>query len=234
LAAKKILQNGKNANEDTGKIVEVNEQAAALTGYREATLREMSVSELVLPGQSDDYSELFFQPDQVSTDTLPDGTPLRFKRADGSTVPIDMVSNYVEIDDQQYRLGIVRDITDRRERIRELERKRDFLQQIQEAVNLGGWEGILDSELNVWSEEAYRILGLPQDTEPTAEAAIECFHPEDRPTIESAFDELITNGTPYDFDSDWHLLRTVLPVGCALSASHSTTKILANSSLFAV
>jgi len=233
LASKKILQNGKNANEDTGKIVEVNEQAAALTGYREATLREMSVSELVPPGQSDDYSELFFQPDQVSTDTLPDGTPLRFKRADGSTVPIDMVSNYVEIDDQQYRLGIVRDITDRRERIRELERKRDFLQQIQEAVNLGGWEGILDSELNVWSEEAYRILGLPQDTEPTAEAAIECFHPEDRPSNPRSTNSLLTERHT-TCDSDWHLLRTVLPVGCALSASHSTTKILANSSLFAV
>ena len=120
--------------------------------------------------------------------------------ARGSTIPVEIASNSVEIGDQQYRLAIIRDITTRRQRVEELERNRDFLQQIQEAVNLGGWAGRLDSKSGTWSDEVYRILGLPQDTEPTAEAAFECFHPEDRPIIEEAFTALTTNGTPYDLE----------------------------------
>ena len=189
------------ADASTGEIAEVNTQATVLTGYTESTLREMSVSELVPSQQRDEYTKLFFHgPEEISTETLPDGTQARFERADGSTIPVEIASNSVEIGDQQYRLAIIRDITTRRQRIKELERNRDFLRQIQEAVNLGGWEGRLDTESGTWSDEVYRILGLPQDTEPTAEAAFECFHPEDRPIIEEAFTALTTNGTPYDLE----------------------------------
>jgi signal transduction histidine kinase len=51
-----------------------------------------------------------------------------------------------------------------------------------------------------WSEELYRIHGLPLDANPTPEEAIEFYHPDDRDTIREAFDRLTTEGEPYDLE----------------------------------
>lgn len=93
-----------------------------------------------------------------------------------------------------------------RERERELERTRDFLEQTQEVLSVGGWEVDLRSESLHWTDEVYRIHDLPLEFEPTIEEALDHYHPEDRPVVEGAFDRLRTEGEPYDLE-----LRLVTP-----------------------
>jgi PAS domain S-box-containing protein len=82
----------------------------------------------------------------------------------------------------------------------ELERTRQFLQDSQDVAKVGGWEVSLRSERMRWSDELYRIHGLPLDASPTPEEAIEFYHPEDRDSIREAFDRLTTEGEPYDLE----------------------------------
>ena len=93
-----------------------------------------------------------------------------------------------------------RDITERTERKRELERNREFLEQTQNVANVGGWEIDLRTESLRWTDEVYRIHGADMEFEPTVEDGIEFYHPEDRTTVQDAVERVATEGEPYDLE----------------------------------
>ena len=187
------------ADAATGEITDVNQRAVELTGYTESELRAMDVFELHPGGQRERYVRLFDErSERAPRDRFDDGTPLYIRRADGTDVPIEMSTSTVALDDRTLVQGFVRDISDRRERERELERHREFLQQTQEFVSVGGWELTLDPERLRWTDEVYRIHDLPLDTDLTAAMALEFYHPDDSDRIEAAFDRLVSEGEPYD------------------------------------
>jgi len=195
------------ADTETAIISEANEKAAELTGYAQSQLEGMSVLDLHPPEERDRYAELFgTRLSDGPRDRFADGSPLYIRRADGTDCPIEMSVSSLNIDGRELIQGVVRDISVRREREQELERTKEFLQQTQEAANLGGWEYDLRSETLRWSEEVYRIHGLPPEFEPTVSGALELFHPEDRSVISDAFEELTTEGEPYDLE-----IRIVTP-----------------------
>ncbi|WP_253736723.1 PAS domain-containing protein [Halohasta salina] len=96
--------------------------------------------------------------------------------------------------------GITTDITGRKEREEELRRSRDLIEQTQENASIGWWEADLVDDTLHWSDEVYRIHDRPVDQEVTLADGIEFYHPEDRPTIQEAFDRLRTEGEPYELE----------------------------------
>jgi len=167
----------------------------------------MSILDLHPPSERDRYAKLF---DTVSSggsessdtphDRFEDGTPLSLRRADGTDCPIEMSVGVVDIDGQEFIQGIVRDISVRREREQELKRTTEFLQQTQEAADIGGWEYDLRSETLRWSDEVCRIHGVPIDYVPDISEALEFYHPEDRSIIRNAFEKLTSESEPYDLE----------------------------------
>lgn len=89
---------------------------------------------------------------------------------------------------------------ERQQHQQELERTSQFLRETQEVASVGGWEFDLRSEEMRWSDEVYRIHGLPLDTNISPEEGIEFYHPDDRDVIKEAFDRLSTEGEPYDLE----------------------------------
>lgn len=89
---------------------------------------------------------------------------------------------------------------ERQQRKREMERTSEFLRETQEVARIGGWEFDLQSETLRWSDEVYRIHGVAPNVDPTADDAIEFYHPEDRDSMREVFDRLITDGEPYDLE----------------------------------
>ena len=187
------------ADADTAIISEANEKAAELTGYAQSQLEGMSVLDLHPPEERDRYVELFAH-SGGPRDRFGDDRPLYIRRADGTDCPIEMSVSTVDIDGQEFVQGIVRDISARREREQELERTREFLQQTQEAADLGGWEYDLRLETLRWSDEVCRIHGVSLDYEPTLSEALTFYHPDDRSTVSDAFEKLTTDGEPYDLE----------------------------------
>jgi PAS domain S-box-containing protein len=212
------------ADTDTAIISEVNEKAAELTGYAQSQLEGMSVLDLHPSSERDRYANLFDteSPGGPASsgnpqDRFEDGTPLSLKCADGTDRPIEMSVSVVDIDGQEFIQGIVRDISVRREREQELERTKEFLQQTQEAADLGGWEYNLRSETLRWSDEVCRLHGVPIDYEPDVSDALKFYHPEDQSIIEDKFEKLTTEGEPYDLElrivADDETVRWVRVIG---------------------
>jgi len=91
------------------------------------------------------------------------------------------------------------DVSERLRRERELERRNDLFAKAQEIADVGAWEYDDRSGELRWTVESHRIHGLPRSFEPTLEAGIEFYHPEDRSTLREAFEGAL-GGEPYDLE----------------------------------
>jgi len=97
-------------------------------------------------------------------------------------------------------VGIHLDIDDRKRREEELERTRELIERTQESASIGWWEVDLIDESLTWSDEVYRIHGVPVDESVDLEEAVDFYHPDDREAIQTAFDRLTEEGEPYDLE----------------------------------
>ncbi|MFW6320667.1 MAG: PAS domain S-box protein [Halohasta sp.] len=114
----------------TGTIETVNERAASLTGFTADELRGMSVLDLHPEADRERYAALLDDGfDERIQSRFDDGTPLVIERSDGTTVPIEIGVSWVDIDDRTAILGIVRDITERREREQDLRIKEQAIEE---------------------------------------------------------------------------------------------------------
>ncbi len=95
---------------------------------------------------------------------------------------------------------VARDVTDRKERRRELQRRNDLFRKAQDIANVGAWEYDVEAEELTWTEQTYEIHGLPPDAEMTPGEAIEAYHPDDRATIREAFERAVETGESYDVE----------------------------------
>jgi len=99
------------------------------------------------------------------------------------------VDNYV---------GFQQDITERRERERELERTRDLLDRTERMADVGGWEIDVDTMDVFWTENLFALLGIDADEEPPLAEALDVYHEEDRPVVEEAVERALDAGEPFD------------------------------------
>ena len=106
-------------------------------------------------------------------------------------------------------IGIARDVTERKraeDAVRDSERK---LSQAQRIAHVGYWDRDLDADRITWSDEVYRIFGLPpQESALSLAQYQELIHPEDRPIVAEAIARAQRGGSRYDVE-----YRVVRPDG---------------------
>ena len=187
---------------DAAEITDVNEAATSLTGYDSVDLEGMTVSDLH-PTQGREQCRRLLEGLAAAgdtTSTLPDGGQLEFRTADGDRVPIEMSASTVELSDGRYIQAIVRDISERVRRERELARERELFAYSQQLASVGGWEYDCRTGVLYWTDEVCRIHGVDETFTPTVEDALSFYHPEDRSDIRVANDRAIEDGEPYDLE----------------------------------
>ncbi|WP_251951908.1 PAS domain-containing protein [Salinibacter ruber] len=98
--------------------------------------------------------------------------------------------------------GIVfsQDITERRRRKEELERKNDLFERAQEIASVGAWEHDVRADEGNWTEKAYELLGYPLDADPNPKNTVRCYHPEDQPRVREALMEAVEDGKSSDLE----------------------------------
>ena len=106
------------------------------------------------------------------------------------------------------RLWVFRDITERKERERELERQEFLFGRVQDIADVGVWEYDPQTDDLTWSDGIRRIHGVDDDYEPTLAEAIDFYHPDDRDEIATAVTRAIEAGEAFDLE-----LRIVRPDG---------------------
>ena len=95
--------------------------------------------------------------------------------------------------------GISRDITDRKKAENELLRQQYFLQKAQEIGQIGTWELDIPKNKLIWTDENYKIFGLPIGSKLTYEYFLNCIHPDDREYVDTEWKASL-GGKPYDIE----------------------------------
>jgi len=182
-----------------GNIQYANPSVEEMLGVNQSDLAGMSRMDFVHPEDRNRVQEAF--ENRVAGDSDRLSLEYRIENVDGEWCWIESRAlSYIEDPAIEGVVVSSREITNRKERERELERSRDFLEQTQKVAKLGGWSVDLQSEMSRWTDEVNRIHGVPTDYEPTIEEGIEFYHPEDRPVVRNAFERLTEDGDPYDLE----------------------------------
>jgi PAS domain S-box-containing protein len=186
--------------DEDGDLRRWNESLAEVTGYADDEIAGTNAlnffDEANQPAIRDSIEEAF-ETGETHVEAALETKP-------GERVPYEFVASVLEDPDgNPVEAGIGRDISDRRNRERTLERTRRLLSQAQRLANVGGWEldATADPPELEWSDEVYRIFGVPVGDPIDSERALGFYHPDDRPRIEAAVDAALENGESYDLES---------------------------------
>lgn len=93
-----------------------------------------------------------------------------------------------------------REITERKDRERELERIRDFFTEAERLGNLGAWEFNAAGEV-VWTAGTRRIHEVDDEYDPTLEDGIKFFHPDDQDRLRDVVDAALEQGEAFDVEA---------------------------------
>jgi PAS domain S-box-containing protein len=126
----------------------------------------------------------------------------RVQRPDGSERWVyDCATPVRDADGDVTRIvGIASDVTERKERERELELVGDLLQETERIADVGGWEIDTETQEVFWTDHLFEVLGVESEEEPPLEEALDVYHEDDRHVVESAVGEALETGEPFDVE----------------------------------
>ncbi len=98
-------------------------------------------------------------------------------------------------------VGIIADITERKEALAALEKSENRLVEAQEISKTGSFEVQFGEDELYWSAEMYRMLGVdPETFVPTQHNYLQFTHPDDRAGYQDAIRTCLRRGTPMTFE----------------------------------
>ncbi|WP_187434005.1 PAS domain S-box protein [Paenibacillus methanolicus] len=161
-----------------GKYIQVNASAVRLSGYSAAELMRRDFAGLIVPQDLPRVREHFYR----AADGAAQSYPVRIIRADGATRNF-IVNNFPIYDRGQIVgvYGIAKDVTSEYVTEALLRKSISLLEQSQSIAHIGSWEMNAKSKRMYWSQESFRIFGMPpsRDGHVEHERLLEAVTPED-------------------------------------------------------
>lgn len=81
-----------------------------------------------------------------------------------------------------------------------LRRSDDLMKKTGRLAHVGGWKLDVANNNLSWTDETYRIHGVPKNITPKIESIIECYPPDSRAQFLSAIEGAINSSTPFDLE----------------------------------
>jgi len=108
-------------------------------------------------------------------------------------------TRYINKNGEKFLIGVIQDITERKEMENEFRRNTLLLENSQEIARVGGWELDLKTNQLFWTAETYRIHETSREEfNPTVDAGVDCYSAESRPIILAALQAAMEQGEGYD------------------------------------
>ena len=176
-----------------GRVLLCNPAFAAMFGFACAQdAVGTSVADLYLdPGEREPLWE------RLKRDGRIEGLQVWRRRRTGE--PIHIIENLVGHFNERGELyeikGYIFDDTQRQRAEDALRESRERLERAQEMAHLGSWELDLVRNRLTWSDEVYRIFGVPPgEFDATYKAFLDRVHPEDRAAVDAAYSRSLREG----------------------------------------
>ncbi len=192
--------------DETREIVNCNQEACRSLGYSREELLALRLEDFARKILSEEEKR------QRGSNTpwrraLADepGTLIGFHenehlRKDGTTFPVEVGVGSIDYEGQRMILASARDVTERKQVEKALQRSEARLSEAQRMARLGNWEWDITTGEVRWSDEVFRIYGYePSAFVPTLDRLAEIVHPDDRAAFREAIDATLYRGVPYDY-----------------------------------
>jgi PAS domain S-box-containing protein len=102
-------------------------------------------------------------------------------------------------------IGSCIDVTEQKRVEEELRSNQAQLIDSQRLAKVGSWELDVATRRTRWSDEWYRIFGLPRDVQPEFETFLSCVHPNDRQVVLEGENQSYSADKP--FDEEFRIIR---------------------------
>ena len=180
----------------TGQYYKVNSLFAKIVGR---TVKEMERIDWMRITYPDDIKTNLDNMELLNTGEI-SGFQIekRYLHKDGTVVWANITTTPVSVEDNAppRHLCMIEDITWRKQAEIQLLKNQHLLAKAQE---MGTWE--LDIQKNIlrWTDENYKIFGVPPGTEMTYELFLNCIHPDDRDYVHEQWSAALNN-EPFDVE----------------------------------
>lgn len=175
-----------------GRYTDVNSAGCRILGYLREEIIGKTIFDLIPP---EDAGRLL-QSRQLLVSGSIDIDEWRLRRKDGSYVFVEACAKILP--DGRWQ-AFVRDIGERKRIEGLLHASHADLNRAQSVARVGSWRlDVRRNELR-WSDENYRIFGVPTGTPMTYEGFLACVHPDDRAYVEGKWKAALC-GEPYDIE----------------------------------
>ncbi|AQL42910.1 hypothetical protein BV210_09365 [Halorientalis sp. IM1011] len=189
-------------NEPNWPFEFVSEGCRAVTGYDPETIESGAVSwsDDVIAG---DNEELWTAVQRAIETGDPFQVTYLIEDADGERRWLWEQGRgvYDDAGDPEALEGVIMDVTDRKERQRELERAKDLLALAGGMATIGGWSVDLSGDppyTPEWTAQLYEIFEVSPDRDLTVEDVYEFYHPDDRERGRRVVERAVETGQGWD------------------------------------
>ncbi|MCW2528173.1 MAG: cph2 3 [Pseudonocardiales bacterium] len=181
-----------------GRYERVNQAMCDLTGYSADELRRRTAADITHPDDlaADAAASAGLLRDDIVASTL----EKRFRSATGRTVWVTQSASVIRAGDDSPRQFImqIQDITERKNHEQVLAEERRRLRDAEAIARLGSWELDVATGAVSMSDGLCRLYGVtPGDFGGDLDSVMDCVHPEDRVSVQTAIEQAAENGHPF-------------------------------------
>ncbi|MBL7741803.1 MAG: PAS domain S-box protein [Chitinophagaceae bacterium] len=170
-----------------GQIIVTNPASSKLSGYSEEELLQMKVHELT---DARELLDMPFRMQEIAAGKVVT-SERRLKRKDGQLIEVEIAARLVASDRF---LAFVRDITERKKAIEEIQRSNDRFNFIALATNDVIWDWDLISGNMWWNENFYRLFQFDREkVKQGIESWYDGLHPDDLERAKKSLQQAIAN-----------------------------------------
>jgi PAS domain S-box-containing protein len=129
-------------------------------------------------------------------------TEKRYIRKDGQIIwgSLTVTATYDSNGQFLYNLGIIEDITFRKQADEELKKSKKLQSETELIGRVGGWEFNIDTMQQTWTDEVYRIHEVDLSFNQNVDIGIDFYSPASKPIIENAIKRAIEHGESFDLE----------------------------------
>lgn len=137
----------------------VNSKACEMLGYTKDEMKGLSIFDID-PFFEISYSAMDMHIHIQNRHNYSQVFETRHRKKSGELFPVEVNSIFIWQHNKGYVLCFVRDISERKEREKELQRSQKLLKESQRIAKIGNFELKLDSNIVTWSDEIYDLFGF--------------------------------------------------------------------------
>ncbi|MGZ5477640.1 MAG: PAS domain S-box protein, partial [Thermoanaerobaculia bacterium] len=202
---------------ETLAFLEVNDAAVAHYGYRRDEFEAMSIEDI---RPSEDVPRLLANISTAGNQTIDTAGTWKHRTKDGAIIDVEITSHVLDYGGRRAELVLAHDITERMRIEEALKKSEAALKEAQRDAQVGHWEWSALTGATTWSDEVYRILGIPiGSATPSYELLFGIIDLKGRHRIEKEIARAIGSSSDLDGVVDMDLPITT-PAGTALVVSH--------------